>query len=253
MTYKIDSAFLCKADGAGREKMEERLVQKHGDIEKITVARSILSRSVDGYYIGEGKRYICIVAAHHALESITANFAFSLIDYLMTKSYNGKIKDIDCKLLLLKYRFLVIPCANPDGVELRFNGVSDSPLKERILRMSGGDFSLWQANARGVDLNHNYDARFMEYKIIEAKMGIAAGPTLYSGEAPESEPETKGIANLIRSLAPSAIMSLHTQGEEIYAYPKTHRVKRCAHRLSSATGYGVSEADGTAGYGGLCD
>ena len=30
------------------------------------------------------------------------------------------------------------------------------------------DFSHWQANARGVDLNHNYDSGFYEYKKIES-------------------------------------------------------------------------------------
>jgi g-D-glutamyl-meso-diaminopimelate peptidase len=119
--------------------------------------------------------------------------------------------------------------------------------------MSGGDFSTWQANARGVDLNHNYDAGFEEYKRIEKEMGIVPGPSLFSGESPESEPEVRGVANLVRTLVPYAVVSLHTQGEEIYAYPRTKRQDRVAERLAELTGYKVAVADGTAGYGGLCD
>ena len=119
--------------------------------------------------------------------------------------------------------------------------------------MSGGDFSMWQANARGVDLNHNYDSGFLEYKRLEREEGIGAGPSLYSGEYPESEPETRGTANLIRTLSPAAVISLHTQGEEIYYQPKDRKMARRAERLAGLCGYSVGTPAGTAAYGGLCD
>ena len=253
MGFKIDKVLLSRADGDGREKMREYILGKHPSVRGSIVARSILSRPIEAYFVGSGRRYILITAAHHALESITVNFAFTFIDFLLTKSENDSINGVDCKFLLSKYCFLVIPCVNPDGIELRFNGASDTPLRERQLRMSGGDFSSWQANARGVDLNHNYDAGFREYKSIECESGISPGAALYSGESPESEPETRGVANLVRTIMPSAVVSLHTQGEEIYAYPNTQRVKRCAARLASMTGYKLSLPSGTAAYGGLCD
>lgn len=253
MRYKIDGEFLIAADESGREKMKSHLAQKHGMINHSIIARSILSRPIEAYFIGEGKRGITVLASHHALESITTNVAFLLIDYIMQKSKEGRINDVDCKMLLSKYSFLIVPCVNPDGVELRINGASDSLLRERQMRLSGGDFTSWQANARGVDLNHNYDHRFSEYKRIEAEKGIAPGATLYSGEYPESEPETRGVANFIRTLMPSAVVSLHTQGEEIYYQPKDRRMHRLAERLASKCGYSLAEPEGTAAYGGLAD
>ena len=253
MRYKIDGEFLITADESGREKMKSHLVQKHGMINHSIIARSILSRPIEAYFIGEGKRGITVLASHHALESITTNVAFLLIDYILQKSKEGRINDVDCKMLLSKYSFWIVPCVNPDGVELRINGVSDSLLRERQMRLSGGDFTSWQANARGVDLNHNYDHRFAEYKQIEAEKGIVPGPTLYSGEYPESEPETRGVANFIRTLMPSAVVSLHTQGEEIYYQPKGKRISRLAERLAKACGYSLAEPEGTAAYGGLAD
>ena len=155
--------------------------------------------------------------------------------------------------MLSKYCFLILPCVNPDGVELRYHGASDSLLRERQMRMSGGDFSLWQANARGVDLNHNYDAGFLEYKRMEREKGIIPGPTLYSGEYPESEPETRGVANLVRTLSPAAVVSLHTQGEEIYYQPKDRKTARRAERIASLLGYSIGIPEGTSAYGGLSD
>ena len=253
MSYKIDDEFLCVADESGRERMKSKLEEKHGIIRQSIIARSILSRPIEAYFIGEGKRYVTVFATHHALESISTNVAFLLIDYIMQKSKEGRINDVDCKLLLSKYCFCIAPCVNPDGVELRVSGASDSLLRDRQMKLSGGDFSTWQANARGVDLNHNYDHRFSEYKRIEAEKGIAPGASLYSGEYPESEPETRGVANFVRTLMPSAVVCLHTQGEEIYYQPKDRRTKRLAQRIAEACGYSVDEPEGTAAYGGLAD
>jgi g-D-glutamyl-meso-diaminopimelate peptidase len=250
---KIDGEFLIIADESGREKMKSRLVEKHGDLREIVVARSILSRPIEGYFIGGGKKYIVLLATHHALESITTNIAFLLADLLLEKRKGGNINGVDCKLMLSKYCFLILPCVNPDGVELRYHGASYSLLRERQMRMSGGDFTLWQANARGVDLNHNYDAGFLEYKRLERENGITPGPTFYSGEYPESEPETRGVANLVRTIRPAAVVSLHTQGEEIYHQPRDRRTARIAERIASLCGYEIGVPEGTSAYGGLSD
>lgn len=253
MRFLIDDIFTTNADFAGREKMTDRLKEKHPGINYMCFAKSILSHQIEAFYIGDGKEYITLFAAHHALESITTNLAYIFIDFLMTMAKEKAIYNIDCKLLLSKYCFVIVPCVNPDGIEMRYHGADNSLLRDRQMRMSGGDFSSWQANARGVDLNHNYDCRFVEYKEIERERDISAGPTLYSGEFPESEPEVRGVANLIRTLMPKAVVSLHSQGEEIYAFPDTPAISRVSRRLADITGYGRKVPDGTAAYGGLCD
>ena len=248
-----DKVFTPPADREGRAKMTEWILKKHERAEYTAISRSILSQSIDAFFIGDGRRYITVFAAHHALESITANLGYMLIDLLLTSANKGNIWGVDCKLLLSKYRFVIVPCVNPDGIEIRYHGAAGLPLYDRLMRMSGGDFSTWQANARGVDLNHNYDCRFEEYKLVERERGIVPGPTLYSGEYPESEPETKGVATLVRTLDPALVVSLHSQGEEIYSYPDTPRQRQVARKLSEMTGYKLSVPDDTASYTGLCD
>ncbi len=249
---RIDKELLLPADDKGREVMLKHIEEKHG-ITPTRIARSILSREILMYKIGEGKRSVLIAAAHHALESVTANIALLLVDILLSNYENGAIKGNNCKLLLSQYSFFILPCVNPDGIELRYHGLLDTPLYDRQRKMSGGDFTAWQANARGVDLNHNYDYRFAEYKALERQRGITAGASLFSGESAESEPEVRGVANLVRTVMPSAVVSLHSQGEEIYAMPNNRVMQRRAERLASMCGYLHSTPEDTALYGGLCD
>ena len=241
-------------DESDRNKKREEYAHSYPDMAHFTVGKSILGREIDCYRIGEGRRYLLIVGAHHALEYITAITLYGFIEFLAEKTtrpttYCG----ISLDFLLKKYSYFVIPALNVDGIELHLHGCSDSPLCKRQLAMSGGDFSLWQANARGVDLNHNYGYGFSEYKRLEGEQGIEAGNTRYSGEYPESEPETRALTNFLRALAPCAVLSLHTQGEEIYYHPANARTERVAARLARSVGYKTAKCEGLCAYGGLCD
>ena len=135
------------------------------------------------------------------------------------------------------------------------SGARNNPLRERQIRMNGGeDFSDWQANARGVDLNHNYAFRFFEYKKIEADENILPGKTRFSGEYPESEPEVRALANLVRVIHPRLILSFHSQGEEVFFRPRDKRkVLRIAQSAAELLGYSLSRPEGLADYGGLSD
>ena len=225
------------------------------------IGTSILDRAIPILHIGNGNRRVLYVGAHHGMEWITSlvlvQFCEELCDVIEKKRRVCGIYPCD---LLSGYTLSILPMLNPDGVEYQIHGVSeDNPLRERLLEMNEGnsDFSAWQANARGVDLNHNYDAGFEEYKKLEKEQGIKKGaPTRFSGECAESEPEVAALCNLMRFSAPwRGVMTLHTQGEEIFAPPCKEENKGAvtARRLSQLTGYKLSRAEGLSAYGGLSD
>jgi g-D-glutamyl-meso-diaminopimelate peptidase len=216
------------------------------------LGKSILGRDIDLYTLGEGAKSVLIVGAHHGSEYVTASVLHFLIYYSLS-SEGGEL-GISLSHLLKTYRLFIVPLLNPDGVSLCLEGIKPSPLYERQMKMANEQgFGKWQANARGVDLNHNYGFGFYEYKKIEREKGIFPGRSLYSGEYPESEPETRALAGLVKVISPKLIISLHSQGEEIYYSPKTKRADRVAHFASAALGYKLSSATGTACYGGFCD
>ena len=155
----------------------------------------------------------------------------------------------------------VVPMLNPDGVELSINGVDENNVMySRLLSMNNNsrDFTHWKANGRGVDLNHNYNFGFTEYKKLEIEQGIESGaPTRYSGECPESEPEVGYLCNYIRFFGDfSGAMTLHTQGEEIYYKSGNYsppNAERIAKYIAGLCGYTIGKAEGMAAYGGFTD
>ena len=238
-----------------RNDKKQSYLSSDRKIEYVKIGKSILSKDIDGYKIGSGKRLILVVGAHHALEYITSQALYDFIDFITDKSTRPRtLYGISLDFLLNRFAFFIVPMLNVDGVEMHFHGASDSPLRERVIRLNGGgDFSTWQSNARGVDLNHNYDFGFLQYKQIEYENGILAGKTRYSGEYVESEPECRALANLTRIVAPSAIISLHSQGKEIFYSPKNEYTERIAKRLAKELAYTVKIPEGLASYGGFCD
>ena len=235
-----------------RKAIKAYFAEKYSGVEINSIGKSILGEALEVYRLGAGQVNILYVGTHHASEHLTASLLYNFIDgYLSKKS---AVFGVDTRLLATIATIWVLPILNPDGAELCIGGAYENPLMRRQIAMSGGgDFTHWQANARGVDLNHNYDAGFTEYKEIEMRDGIFRGSGKYSGEYPESEPETRAVANLVRTINPSLTVSLHTQGEEIYFSPRTARVQRLSASLAADIGYRVAYPSGSAKYGGLCD
>ena len=243
-------------DSKERKKYLKEFNAKYPEHQSGIIGRSILGKDIDYYKIGEGKKNIVVVGAHHGMEYLTASALYDFVDFLCENAARDRVwNGINLAFLVRRFAFWIIPCINPDGVELNVNGLEKSPLRDRQIKMNGGslDFGEWQANARGVDLNHNYNFGFAEYKKIERELSVFAGKTRYAGEYPESEPETKALCNLIRTLLPTAVVSLHSQGREIYFKPETDRHRRIAEGLAKSVGYKLSVPEGCAAYGGLSD
>lgn len=239
----------------------ELFAERYPEVSVTFIGESILGRSIPMLTLGntEAEKGVLYVGAHHGMEWITTAILLRFIN-----EYGECVKD-DRRMYgfgmshTARTRFIsVVPMLNPDGVDLQIGGIPKGcPMEERLLRMNGGaDFSHWQANIRGVDLNHNYAAGFEEYKAVERELGIAGGSAgKYSGEYPESEPETAALAAYLRwSDGVKAVLTLHTQGEEIYCGDcSAAGSERLGRMISRMTGYRLAVPEGTALYGGLTD
>jgi len=115
---------------------------------------------------------------------------------------------------ILRYPIDVVPMLNPDGTVLAKDGICGlnlSPEEEkRLIEINGNshDFTLWKSNGKGVDINVNFDADWGKGVGNRLKPGSES----YIGEAPESESETKCMANLLRERRYSLVVAYHSKG-----------------------------------------
>ncbi len=237
------------------------LQSKYDFLEIGSIGTSIFGKSIPRLTLGHGNKSVIYIGAHHGMEWITSALLIKFIEDFCEEYQNGAhIFDVSTRVLFETRRIHIIPMLNPDGIDYSIHGLTgDNIIKDRIVKMNGGsdDLSHWQANARGVDLNHNYGAGFNEYREIENKMGLFYGaPTKYSGEHPESEPEVRALCSFVRFEQPELALTLHTQGEELY-YTSGGRSATnslpIVKTISRLTGYKISLPTGSAKYGGFTD
>ena len=151
-----------------------------------------------------------------------------------------------------KISLYIVPMLNPDGVDIAVNGLDiTNPWHRRLISLVGihSFQEVWQANANGVDLNHNYDA---DWKITVD----FPSPTKFGGEYAFDQPETQCMAKLIRDVDCDMLLCFHSQGREIY-YDFNGRQERgakaLAEKMAKISGYEVKKPTGTASYGGCKD
>ena len=153
----------------------------------------------------------------HAREYITALISLKHIEYF------EKFGSIGTAYFL--------PLINPDGVEIAENSRP-----------------LYKANARGVDLNVNFDARWGKGE----KNVRTLGDENCIGEYPFSEPETVALRDFTLFSRPDMTVSFHSKGEEIYweFYQKGKRKLRdyrIAKAAQKVTGYEIKKTPNSSG------
>lgn len=163
------------------------------------------------------KPVIIVQCAIHAREYITSYLCLELIKDFMQNGKDGRV--------------YFIPMSNPDGVEIALN---ENP--------------LYKANARGVDLNVNFDANWGK----GIRNVFTRGAENYVGEFPFSERESKALKEFTLSIKPHLTISYHAKGEEIYYY--FNQRSRCltasvkvANLIAEQTGYTVKKIKGSVG------
>ncbi|MBR2714923.1 MAG: gamma-D-glutamyl-meso-diaminopimelate peptidase [Ruminococcus sp.] len=231
-------------------------IRKKAFIKREVIGYSTLNRELVAYTIGS-KDGLLICATFHGMERITAKMSYHfLLDVSAKYTENGSFRQ-----KLSKSGLTVIPMVNPDGVDISLCGPKAARhLKshvEKCIEKYDSHYSKWQANANGVDINHNFDAGFSDVKKAERNMGIISpSPTRYGGEFPESEKETKALCDFCRKHDFHTAVALHSQGREIYYDYGKHMPKSSiitANEMAKISGYTVSHPTGIAVGGGFKD
>jgi len=186
--------------------------------EKFSIGKSFQGREIFCFKVEKTPSPTIIVqSAIHAREFITTYLTFKLIEDF---ALNGKVG-----------RVYFIPAVNPDGINIcqKYN-------------------PLYKANARGVDLNVNFNARWGTGKTNVKVCGYEN----YIGKAPFSELETCALRDFTLKIKPDMTVSYHSKGEEIYyefyqSRKDKVRDKEYAKIVSKITGYTIKSTPNSAG------
>lgn len=238
------------------------LKKRYPFIEVGSIGKSVLGKELYYLKLGNGPNKVFYNGAHHSLEWITSPLLMKFAEnFIRGYAFGEEIRGYNIGDIWSRSTIYIVPMVNPDGVDLVLNGLKrDNPYYNQLIVWNNGssDFSKdWQANNRGVDLNHNYNASWQQSKDAEKEYGVyGPGPTRYSGPYPESEPETQAMVNFTREHDFRLALAYHSQGEVIYwqydalTPPESERIVEV---FAEVSGYTPSQTEGIASYAGYKD
>ncbi|THF79915.1 M14 family metallopeptidase [Cohnella fermenti] len=228
----------------------EKLRREYPFLVAATIGRSVLGKPIHALRLGDGPFRLQANGAVHANEWITSLVLMRFAeDYARACKRRGLVAGRPASELFGGCTLWLVPMVNPDGADLAQEDLREShPMYKELLRWNGGSrrFSRWKANARGVDLNDQFPAHWEEERKRRGTGG--PGPRDYSGPSPLSEPESRALAAFTEETDFQAVLSLHTQGEEIYWNYRglePPRSKAWAEKLGEASGYRPVHLEGS--------
>jgi len=175
----------------------ERLAERGARVFK--VGQSVRGEPLFAVHVGPEKpdartRTSVVLSGVHPNEWIGIETHLALLDTLVGSDLGGR-------------SVISFPIVNPDGV-----------LKVEM-NLRTGRRRFVRHNARGVDLNRNFDARWHERGIVQRLMSFLYSP----GSRPESEPEVQSIAFHLAHRRVDRALSLHSFGGVVLYPPANSR------------------------------
>lgn len=208
------------------------------------IGATAFGRVIPFVRVGEGEPKIIVTGGIHARENVTVGLVLAQAKHALRTLKRGTA--------------YFLPMLNPDGAALIELGASAFGKRgEALLAINGGsaDFSLWKANAAGVDLNVNFPAGWGEGRRNVRR----PAPSDNIGPFPASEPETRALMRFTLRVKPASTISYHAKGRELYWYfrqdaASARRDEKMAARINEKLGYrlGAAETDSAGGYKDWC-
>ena len=229
-------------DEKERYETTERLVREFPFIKSEIIGRSHYGRKIMSYSIGNTKEQILFCGAINATDSIITYILFNFLENLCNSIKSGdNLSEINVERFLKRRGLVIIPCINPDGVEIVGHGAVSSGRYEKFVQnMCEGDSSNWKANANGIEINSNFE---IEYNKIKNKKEETQSNLLHT----HSEPETRAIINLCREKNIRHAISFNCKKQEIsynFGYKTLPRAKIMANIMAKSSGYALHNTAG---------
>lgn len=239
------------------EEMEQDIMmlsEKYPDYVHVRIlGMTADNRNIYDIILGNIDAPKCILfqASIHAREYMTSQLVMKQIEYYL--DYYDQIYSGECyRDIFDKVCVHVVAMTNPDGVTISqkgIKGIRSTALRKKLKKMPGSkNTGRWKANARGVDLNNQFDHNFVYVKRL--KKGAYA---TYGGRTPVSEKESQALVALVNEIQPQAVVNYHAMGNVIYCRYKTSKkmqkkVFQLSAKIKKMTGYSYMGVTDNAGF-----
>ncbi|MDD6021435.1 MAG: M14 family zinc carboxypeptidase [Acutalibacteraceae bacterium] len=237
----------------------EKLTEKYDFLRSGVIGRTYTGRGIFSLSLGNELNSTLIIGGVHGCEWLTCLVIYKYIETLCRSvAEDGFVSSVRISALMNKFGVTFVPCLNPDGTEIAVRGLEGAGNMRHITeKIPCDDYSRWNANSIGVDLNHNFDAEWKKERLLEIENGIlSSAPRQFGGFSPESEPETRAVTELCRRKKFRTAAAFHSQGEEIYCAfngKEPAKSQMMAKILACSCGYKTVENSGLASYAGFKD
>ncbi len=187
-------------------------------------ARSWAGRAIFTLGLGNQNDVALYIGCINAQHGETAFALLQLFENICSAyERQERICGIRLNEILQTKGILIVPCLNPDGMEMHESGaVAAGCYAGLAQRVSPDSFDEWRANAAGVDLNHNISSDWKGLKELEINLGYTApGAKFYGGKVCISEPETRAAVKLCRNRSVRHIMTVGCGNNTVFAHENT--------------------------------
>ena len=173
----------------------EALYRTDGILPRV-IARTVLGRAVFALEFGKRQPRTLLLAGVGGEGTTSRSLLRFCKALLQHQRERVPFFGVDLSCALGETGITVIPCLNPDGLDLAVHGLAAAGPLRRFLRPLLKEHDPWAANARGIDLRHQFDAGFYENRVPGNDAPCNAG---FGGTTPQSEAESRALAALCRS------------------------------------------------------
>lgn len=162
------------------------------------IGTTVTKRGIFSLSLGEGDENVLFLSGLCAEETAAPLLLYRFFARLC-ESYgtDGMLAGVKIRRTLRGRKITVVPCLTPDAFEIRrFGAIGAGCYTGLVSRAAEQDFKNWRANARGVNVAHNFDCQFRTVLLEHGNAKNCPSPFAYAGPAPESEAETAALTRL---------------------------------------------------------
>lgn len=233
-------------DYSTNKKIIEALIKEYPFLRVQIIGRTCLGRGIFALGIGNAGKSKLYVGGVRGDDGASSLLLLKFVGELCQSIKAGReFSSVNMKRALTNSGITLVPCLNPDGRELfLYKEKSAKGLGSFYSSVMSSSFTPWCANAMGVDIALN----FLKNKNSTV---FSPAPSLYCGEYPESEAETKAITRFCRLKHFTHCLELcKGEGEIIYEDDESAPVEgiMAGKILSSVSPYPLVRDKGEARY-----